>query len=496
MKLDNICIVGGGSAGWMTAAVFARHFEGKKKITVVESPNIGTIGVGESTTQHFNTFKRYLGLVDEEWMPACDATYKNSIRCERWGTAKPFHYPFGDYDTNLSHLDWWHWRQHRDVDAQEFGKMYSNAAAVAETGKLYTPHIDYEVGYHIDAVKFANYLRDEYCIPRGVKHIQATVGKIDVESGHIQRIYLDGDVRFLKADLFIDCTGFRAILMNALNVEWISWHNELLNDSTWAIRKPYTNKEEELTAYTRVTAMSSGWTWTVPTFSRIGTGYNYSSKFQSKEDALKEFKQFTGLEHLDDSEFRHLSWPTGIRRQPWSGNCVAIGLSAGFIEPLESGGLFSVHEFLFSLIQFINSDTQYTNGMMRDYFNNACWQQLGAFKDFVVYHYTLAQKGDTPYWETATNVPFKPINNFDPKELFSINDLFKGVAYLLGGMGYKIVGPRESMNAKDHYGYDFDTEYIRDIIYNRVSVQVPEAIANSPVPLDYYQSTLYKEQLS
>ena len=487
MKLDIICIVGGGSAGWMTAAVLARHFEGKKQITVVESPNIGTIGVGESTTQHFNTFKRYLGLVDEEWMPACDATYKNSIRFENWGTEKPFHYPFGDYDTNLSHVEWWMWRQQNDIDAQSFQTTFSNAASVAEAGKLYDKHIKDNIGYHFDAIKFANYLRDSYCIPKGVKHIQATVQEIDTENGNISRIYLD-DVRFLTADLFIDCTGFRAILMNALHVKWESWHNLLLNDSTWAIRKEYTDKASELTAYTRVTAMPCGWAWTVPTWERMGTGYNYSSAHCSKLDALIQFKSFLGMENVSDREFRHLSWPTGIREQIWRGNCVAIGLSAGFIEPLESGGLYSVHEFLFHLIQFLQPETTHINGMMRDYFNAACRKQFTDFRDFVIYHYTLAQKDDTPYWNAATNVSFKPIPGLDPQNFNSIDSLYSSIAYLLGGMKYKLIGPREAMECP------FDSSYISDIISTRVGTEVPNVIRSSPIPLDYYTSTIYKEK--
>lgn len=485
MKLDNICIVGGGSAGWMTAAVLARHFEGKKKITVVESPNVPTIGVGESTTQHFNTFKRYLGLDDSKWMPACDATYKNSIRFENWGTDKPFHYPFGEYDTVLRLSDWYLWRMNNEIDAQTFQDTYSNAAAVAESGRLYVPHVEDNVGYHFDAVKFAHYLRDEYCIPRGVKHIQATVHDIDVENGNIQRIFLDGDVRFLTADLFIDCTGFKAILMNALNVGWNSWQQDLYNDSTWAIRKPYRNKREELTAYTRVTALSSGWAWTVPTYERIGTGYNFSSSFQSKEDALKEFKTFLDMEDAPDSDFRFLSWPTGMRERLWVGNCVAIGLSAGFIEPLESGGLYSVHEFLFHLIHFMDPDCNHYNGFMRDYFNSACINQFTAFKDFVVFHYTLAKKDDTPYWTRVTNINYKSVTGLDGQSFSSIDNLFYGVAYLMGGMEYKLIGPRE-------YPEPFDSSYISDIISDRLGTQVPNAIRSSPIPLDHYSSTIYK----
>ena len=489
MKFDEICVVGGGSAGWMTAALLVQHFKGNKRITVVESPNIGTIGVGESTTQHFSTFKRFLGLDDSEWMPACDATYKNSIRFEDWGEEKPFHYPFGDYDTNLTHVEWWWWRAKNQIDSQSFQTTFSNAASVAEAGKLYLPNVESgDIGYHFDATKMANYLRDKYCLLRGVNHIRATVQEIDVEGGNIKGLHLDtGEV--IGADLFIDCTGFRAILMNKLHVPWESWNNILHNDSTWAIRKPYQNKREELTAYTRVSAMPNGWAWTVPTYERIGTGYNYSSRHCSKLDALIDFKHFLGMEDTSDREFRHLSWPTGIRKRIWSGNCVAIGLSAGFIEPLESGGLYSVHEFLFHLIQFIDSDTRKLNGMMRDFFNEACRDQFTAFRDFVASHYTLAKKDNTRYWDFVTNIEHRPVTGLFPQNMQSIDNLYDSYAYLLGGMQYNLIGPRELMDNP------FDTGYISDIISTRLR-ETQGAIDNNPVPLDYYKSTLYKEQLS
>ena len=293
MKFNNICIVGGGSAGWMTASVLLKHFEGTKNITLIESPLVGTIGVGESTTQHFNTFIRYLELEDKEWMPACDATYKNSIRFENWGTDQPWQYPFGSYDTNIPPLDYYIWKYHRQPSNTTFQNVFSNAAAVSEQGKLYTPHIDTLVGYHIDATKFAKYLKDRFCIPRGLNYIRETVDRIDTEGDNITKLTLD-DGKEVTADLFIDCTGFRAILMNRLGVPWDDWRDVLLNDSTWCTRREYVDKERELTSYTRVTALSSGWVWSVPTWSRIGTGYNFSSKFQDKAFALKEFKAHLG----------------------------------------------------------------------------------------------------------------------------------------------------------------------------------------------------------
>jgi|ETNmetMinimDraft_29_1059903.scaffolds.fasta_scaffold00137_8 tryptophan halogenase len=499
MKFNNICIVGGGSAGWMTASVLLKHFgdsplsKASKNITLIESPLVGTIGVGESTTQHFNTFVRYLELEDKEWMPACDATYKNSIRFENWGTDQPWQYPFGSYDTGLPPLDYYVWKHYRQPSNNTFQNVYSNAAAVSEQGKLYTPHIDKLVGYHIDATKFATYLKDKFCLPRGLNYIRETVDRIDTNGDNIEKLTLD-DGREITADLFIDCTGFRAILMNRLGVPWEDWRDVLLNDSTWCTKREYVDKARELTSYTSVTALSSGWVWKVPTWNRIGTGYNFSSKFQDKRFALKEFKDHLGCPDAPDSDFRYIRWPTGMREKIWVGNTLAIGLSAGFIEPLESGGLFSVHEFLFNFIQFADPKVDTLSGLQRDWFNAACHVKFMTFRDFVVHHFTAAFKDDTPYWDAATSVYFHTLNQIDCRDIpTTLNDLFIGMQFVLAGLGYTIIGRKEIMDMEAHYDKLYDDEMLKNVD-NEVSMRLEQGIQianNMPVPLDFYNQTLY-----
>ena len=497
MKLDKICIVGGGSAGWMTAAVLVKHFGNTKDITLIESPRVPTIGVGESTTDGFNAFVRYLGLDDKDWMPPSDATYKSTIRFEGWGDPEdpPFHFPFGLYDVPIPLVDYYVWRNKNKVTSQTFQTIYSNACTVSEGKRLCVPFIQNDTAYQIDAIKFSTYLKDSFCIPRGVNHIVSHCEPV-ANDGRIDSLVLEDGTEF-TADLFFDCTGFRGVLMEKLRNKWKSWHKYLLNNSTWAYRKEYTDKRDELTNYTRATTMSSGWMWTVPTWSRIGTGYNYSKKYQSKEDALKEFKKAIGKEDEPDNMFRHLEWPTGIREKIWKGNCIAIGLSGGFIEPLESGGLFCVTEFLFNFIRYLDKENTVINSIQRDTFNASCRDQFTSFRNFVICHYTLAKRCDTEYWQDAINVPFnsglQEQAGIHSTEILSLNQLFPGVSYLMGGLKYNALSDKDVIDLRYHYQKEFDLEYLDEQIQHRLT-EMPKLVQKYPVQLDYLKEHIYGVQ--
>ena len=223
MKLDRICIIGGGSAGWMTASMLSRHFEGTgKEITVVEA-DIPRIGIGESTTQFFNTFIRYLGLKDEDWMPYCNATYKHSVKFTNFNKDGSFHYPFGPRGTDIPLTEYYNWRRGRNIDSMTFCRVFSDVIDPIEVNRLYPPFLERFVGYHVDALLFGDFLRDHYAIPKGVKHIKGTVTDIQSCVDGVSRVFLGNDDRYVDGDLFIDCTGFRALLMNHLDVKWVDW---------------------------------------------------------------------------------------------------------------------------------------------------------------------------------------------------------------------------------------------------------------------------------
>ena len=248
--------------------------------------------------------------------------------------------------------------------------------------------------YHFDATKFGAYLRDHYCIPKGVVHIQEDVKTINTDDDGVCNL----NDKY-KADLYIDCTGFQSLLLDkTLKEPFESYSDMLPNNSAWATRIPYTNKEEQLEPYTNCTALGHGWVWNIPLWSRIGTGYVYSDKYISDEKALEEFKDHLGR---DDLEFKNIKMRVGIHRRLFVKNVVAIGLSAGFIEPLESNGLFSVHEFLKELIRNLNGEivTQWD----RDNFNFACKVIFRNFAEFVGLHYSLSNRRETKYWQDINN---------------------------------------------------------------------------------------------
>ena len=394
-----ICIVGGGSAGWMTASTLVKAYP-EWDVTLVESPTVPSVGVGESTTQFFRRWVNFLGLEDEEWMPHCDATYKLSVRFNNFHEVgdTPWQYPFGIARQDVGGPDQWFYHASlNDWGADKFAEDYWLYAACATANKLpISAQIRQSTGFHFDAVKFANWLRDNYAVPRGVRHI----------TGHVQqfaddKVYLDN--RVINADLFFDCTGFKSLLNDS---EWIDYSDYLPNNRAWTTRLQYKNIEEQMVPVTDCTALSSGWVWNVPTWSRIGTGYNFSNKYISEEDALQEFIDYLDV---DDAEgrFRLVEYQTGRRKEVWNKNVVSIGLSAGFIEPLESNGLLSVHQFLVNFVRVMhNADRGVVTQYMRDNFNWISNNGFDVFRSFVNLHYALTQRDDSPYWKAVGNIRY------------------------------------------------------------------------------------------
>jgi tryptophan halogenase len=263
-----------------------------------------------------------------------------------------------------------------------------------------------DVAFHFDALKFATYLKDTICIPSGTNHIVATVEKINTSENGIDSLILSSG-ELIKADLFIDCSGFKALLIGQeLNEPYESFEEVLPVNRAWAVQIPYIDKESEMLNYTDSTALSSGWVWAAPLWSRIGTGYVYSDKFISPEDALEEFKQHLrevrGAERItDDLKFRDISFVSGMRKRAWVKNVVAIGLSAGFIEPLESNGLHTTYELALKLVKVINRGV--VNQWDIDSFNYITRHTITGFKEFVQAHYFLSSRNDTPFWKYMTS---------------------------------------------------------------------------------------------
>ena len=259
--------------------------------------------------------------------------------------------------------------------------------------------------YHFDATKFGLWLKNNYC--KKVKHIVEDINSIEQDENGIKSLN-----NKYTADLYIDCTGFKSLLLGKTLKEPFESYSDLLpNDSAWATKIPFKNKKKELVSYTNCTAIENGWVWNIPLWSRIGTGYVYSSKFVDDDSALKEFKKHIGREDL---EFKNIKMKVGIHNRLWVKNVVAIGLSAGFIEPLESNGLFSVHEFLIKLLRNIKREK--ISQWDKDNFNFQCKHLFKEFAEFVALHYALSHRDDTPYWKSLLNKSWEnSLINLSPK---------------------------------------------------------------------------------
>jgi tryptophan halogenase len=410
MKTNNIIIVGGGTAGWMTATTLVKLFP-KKNITLIESPNIKTIGVGESTIGQLNKWLSLVGINSHDFMKSCNAVFKFSIRFNNFLTKKSgyFDYPFGrpeNIDNNGENL--WFFKKILEpkISITDYVSSYYPIMALVDNKKVYENNdgllgdfiFDRDVAYHFDATKFGLWLRDNICKGK-INHIKSEVKEIKTDNNGIKSLNLDNGDK-ITGDLFIDCTGFKSMLLGeAMGDEFIPYNDILPNNKAWATHIDYTDKEKQMVMYAFCDAISNGWIWTTPLWDSIGTGYVYSDKFISDEKALIEFKEYLlkNGHNIDNCEFNKIIFKVGIHKRLFIKNVVAIGLSAGFVEPLESNGLATIHEFLFFLSTVI--DRGDINQYDRDSFTFACRSNYQTWVEFVALHYALSLRDDTPYWK-------------------------------------------------------------------------------------------------
>lgn len=474
IKSQNIVIVGGGSAGWITAAYLIRTFP-QKNITVIESPDIPTVGVGESTLADITDFRDYLEIDEKEFMQFTNASYKMSIKFTDFykKDSGGFHYPFRVpyLDNTIEGIkDWFYVKAvYPETDINDFVRSYFPHAALFEKNKITDNKFGFyenfskqsDVAYHFDSVLFGKWLKDRYCIPRGVELIKDTVIDYKLTEQGIEKLFLKSN-REVNGDLFIDCTGFKSLLLEQYMKEpFESFENVLPNNRAWAVQIPYKNKSIELEPFTNCTAIENGWCWNIPLWSRLGCGYVYSDKFVDKEKALDEFKKYLKSEkmivprtdqELDSLDFKDIPIKTGIHTRTWVKNVVAIGLSACFIEPLESNGLFSVFWFVEKLAKSILHDE--INQWDIDAYNTATRGIFLNFVEFVALHYALSRRDDTNYWQHQTSKTFSPgmvkteptitVGFFDlqNKKMFDIDPSpTAGITYIATGMNYLLHDP-------------------------------------------------------
>ena len=481
MKTNKIIIVGGGSAGWMAAATLISQFP-NKDITVIESPNVPTVGVGESTLGQINNWLDLLNIKDEDFMPHTDASYKLSIRFEDFYKKDDggFHYPFGSVieTEKLGLKQLWFVKKYLrpETPITDYANwLYQNMALVNnntlfknENNELEYFNFKNDVAYHFDATKFGLWLKDQYCKPKGVKHILEDVKTIETNEDGIVSLN-----NTHKADMFIDCTGFKSLLLgDTLKEHFNDYSNLLVNNKAWATRVPYKDKENELVPYTNCTAIENGWVWNIPSWERIGTGYVYSDKYVSDEESLNEFKRHLDKKGSDysKSEFKNIKMRVGIHDRLFVKNVCAIGLSAGFIEPLESNGLLSVHEFLINLVKVMKRGEEDTISQWdRDNFNVECKRFFDQFTEFVSMHYALSHRDDTKYWKDISNRSFYDNRLTDNTIKADILAKMKSDDWLRSNSGHHCVGV-----GLRYFGYDVLKDNSTDDIKLKIQLREKE----------------------
>lgn len=400
-QIKHILVAGGGTAGWMSAAALAKHVLPMGiNVTLVESDSIGTVGVGEATLPHLRYFNDALGLDEAEVIRNTHATIKLGIDFRNWGkVGDSYIHPFGDYGFDVKNIPFHHvWSMLHRKDLVGRIDDYSLPVMMAEGNRFAAPSDNpeqlmstFSYAYQLDAGLYAQTLR-RFAEERGVVRREGRIQTVNRTSDTtLQSITLDsGEV--IEADFFIDCTGFRALLTaETLGVEFEDWTHWLPCDRAVAIR---CEGDEAPEPYTRATAKDYGWMWRIPLQSRIGNGYVYCSEFLSKEDAEKEL--LDQLEGEPTHDPLHLKFRTGWRRKGWTGNCLAVGLSAGFLEPLESTSIYLIQAAITHFIELLPHSQRCE--FEASEFNRLMDVEVDRIRDFLILHYHATQRTDTAFW--------------------------------------------------------------------------------------------------
>ena len=405
----NIVIVGGGTAGWMAAAALAKVLGAGRSITLVESEEIGTVGVGEATVPHLKLFNQVLEIDEIEFVKNTQGTFKLGIEFVDWGKlGDRYVHGFGSIGHDYGLLPFYqYWlKLHAAGKGADIGDYSLNTYA-APRGKFMasatdvppqSPLANIAYAYHFDAGRYAAFLR-RYAEARGVKRVEGRVLDVSLraQDGFIEAVTLQGG-RSLAGDLFIDCSGFRGLLIEqALHTGYEDWTHWLPCDRALAV--PSENVGPP-TPFTRSTARAAGWQWRIPLQHRTGNGYVYSSAHVSDDEAAA-----TLLSHLDGralAEPRKLQFTTGMRKKFWNKNCVALGLASGFMEPLESTSIYLIQSGIARLLSLF-PDRDFSPVLIERYNSQAAFE-FERIRDFLILHYCATERRDTPFWRYCSGM--------------------------------------------------------------------------------------------
>ncbi len=423
-RITSITVVGGGSAGWMAAAALATYLGKGAAIRLIESEEIGIVGVGEASVPHIKLFNgQWLGIAEAEFVKRTQATAKLGIQFKDWGRiGDSYIHGFGAIGRSLGPLPFHQFwlKLHQSGHAGPIGD-YSPQTVMAPLGKFApgdknaapnSPLADIAYAYHFDATLYARFLR-ELAEQRGVQRIEGKIIKVNqrADDGFIESVTLESGQR-IDGELFIDCSGFRGLLIEqTLKTGYDDWSHWLPCDRALAVP---CESVATITPYTRSTARAAGWQWRIPLQHRTGNGYVYSSKHVSDDEAAA-----TLLANLDGKALadpRPLRFTTGMRKKTWNKNVVALGLASGFLEPLESTSIYSAQSGITRLLSLF--PTRDFNPMLIERYNRESAFEFERIRDFIILHYHATERHDTPFWDYCRTMSV-------PETLRETIDLFR-----------------------------------------------------------------------
>ncbi len=405
----SIIIMGGGTAGWMAANLLAARWgDERAHVTLVESPDVGIIGVGEGSTPQLRAFFAGLGMAEADWMPRANATYKTGIRFNRWSSRPGFDSYFHPFATEVDFKTQPQFiyncrarRTGRDVPAHPdrffLPRLLADECRAPVGGEGFPFDVGY--GYHFDAHLVGQVLRD-HALSLGVMRLERHITTVEQHADGRIAALLTSDGERVAGDLFIDCSGFRgALVQEALGEPFISFADNLFNDR--AVAMPTPRGPDAIKPQTEATALSAGWRWAIPLTNRTGNGYVYSSRYIDADAAETELRTELGL--LDsDVAARHLQMKVGRVARSWVGNCLAVGLAQGFIEPLEATALHIVQATVEGFIGAFEAGG-FTPAHRND-FNDRIARRYDGIRDYIVCHYRVNSRTDSDYWrDNAAN---------------------------------------------------------------------------------------------
>ena len=464
-----ICILGGGLAGFSTAAVLSKYASFCNydlDIEVVHSSSVKPIKAGESTQIHINLLLDYLGVFDNDWMKECDATYKVGVKFQDFNHGTHFYYPF--FQTKcVSGKEWF--------EAKEIHGFTPDLASYYFQPEQYKYLVHNKLStqlstaYHFNASKLSNFLKN-YAEANGVVVHEDTFRDVTQDArGNIRALLCNG--RSYHADYYIDCTGFNALLLNKVPNKWIPFDNTLINNRVIRASIPYKNKSNELKNFTNSTAFKHGWCWDIPLWTHRSVGYVHTTQFTTEEEIDQEFR-----DHFGDVETEILTFKTGRFEKGFVNNVIAVGTSNGFTEPLEATNISAIVQNIFTLTEMLSKRKGTITKLDKDMFNHKVSEGFDTWRTFIECHYIFAKRSDSDYWnhishdinwdyETTSGFNYREIlQSITTREFRSCDDLL-GPLFIAAGQDYTPLAPDfliHPENKKDNFN---KSRFLSDIAY-------------------------------